>query len=81
MPINVDEIKKLSNKEKLQLVDEILDSVDDAAIKEHLCQEEDEIDNILQERMEAYESGKMKFDSWDNVYRRLLARLKNREQQ
>lgn len=80
MPINVEEIKKLPDSEKLQLVDEILDSIDNTAIKRHLLEEENETDRILKERWEEYQSGKMKFDTWENVYKRLIDKAKKRQQ-
>jgi putative addiction module component (TIGR02574 family) len=79
MPVNVEEIKKLSDKEKLLLVDEILDSVNPSAIDNYLATEEDETDNILKERWEIYQSGKMQFDSWENVYERLKAKIISRQ--
>ncbi len=79
MPVNVEEIKKLTDQEKLLLVDEILDSVDQTAIDSYLTIEENEIDKILNERWNLYQSGKMQFDSWDNVYERLKAKIISRQ--
>ncbi len=69
MPINLDEIKKLPDQEKLRLIDQILESIDEEIIDKHLRQTEG--DNILRERWEKYESGNMQFDSWENVEKRL----------
>jgi putative addiction module component (TIGR02574 family) len=79
MPVNVEEIKKLPDQEKLILVDEILDSIDQSIIDNYLAVEEDETDKILKERWEKYQSGKMKFDSWENAYERLKAKIISRQ--
>ena len=69
MPVNMDDIKKLSDLEKLKLIDELLESIDIDIIDRHLNQNEEE--NILQERFQKYKSGKMQFDSWENAEKRL----------
>jgi len=80
MLLNINDINKLSDAEKLQLVDEILDSIDNSVIKNYISQQEDETDNILKERWEEYQSGRMKFDTWENVYRRLQEKTKSRNE-
>jgi putative addiction module component (TIGR02574 family) len=77
MPINIDEIKKLPDQEKLKLIDELLESIDNSVIDNYLCEAETETDNILRERWEEYKSGKMKFDSWENAYARLREKAKH----
>lgn len=77
MPVNIEEIKKLSDQEKLRLIDELLASIDDSVIDSYLS--EDDEDNILRERWEEYQSGKMKFDSWENVHERLKEKAKQRQ--
>jgi putative addiction module component (TIGR02574 family) len=79
MPVNVEEIKKLPDQEKLILVDEILDSIDQSIIDNYLAVEEDETDKILKERWEKYQSGKMTFDSWENAYERMKAKIISRQ--
>ena len=79
MPVNVDEIKKLPDQEKLLLVDEILDSIDQSIIDNYLAVEEDETDKILKERLELYQSGKLKSDSWENVQERIKSKIKSRQ--
>ena len=69
MPVNLEEIKKLPDQEKLRIIDELLVSIDDSVINEYLTETEE--DNILRERWEEYQSGKMQFDSWENVQKRL----------
>ncbi|TMI72628.1 MAG: hypothetical protein E6H09_09585 [Bacteroidetes bacterium] len=64
MPLNFEEIKKLSDKDKLSLIDDMLDSVDEKAIDNYLAKSED---NILRERREKYKSGKTTFTSWEET--------------
>ncbi len=71
-----DEIKKLSPEEKLILIDELLESIDDGIIDEYLSSTREQ--NILHERIEKYQSGKMQFDSWENVQKRLLEKRQKR---
>jgi len=69
MPVNIDDIKKLPDQEKLRIIDELLVSIDDSVINEYLTESEE--DSILRERLDAYHSGNMQFDSWENVQKRL----------
>jgi putative addiction module component (TIGR02574 family) len=78
MPLNIEEIKKLPDQEKLKLIDELLGSIDDSIIESYLKEEEDEIDNILKERWEKYQSGKMKFSPLEDVIERLRKKSKER---
>jgi putative addiction module component (TIGR02574 family) len=64
MPLNFEEIKKLSDKDKLSLIDDMLDSVDEKAIDNYLAKSED---NILHERWEKYKSGKTTFTSCEET--------------
>jgi putative addiction module component (TIGR02574 family) len=71
MPVNIEEIKKLPPKDKLRLIDDLLESIDDAEIEDYLNEEDDEIDNILKERWEKYQTGKIKFSPLEDVMERL----------
>jgi putative addiction module component (TIGR02574 family) len=66
MPVNVDEIKKLSDREKLQLIDEIWESIEEGWKKNEI-EESPETIQLLEERAEAYISGKEKSLSWEEV--------------
>jgi putative addiction module component (TIGR02574 family) len=78
MPLNIDDIKKLPDREKLQLIDELLESIDDNTINEYLNEEEDLTDNILKERWELYQSGKMKFSPFEEAIARLRKKSEER---
>ena len=78
MSVNIDDIKKLPDQEKLMLIDDLLESIDKETIDEYLNQTDDE--TILQERWAKYKSGDMKFDSWENVEKRLRNNAEQRQQ-
>lgn len=80
MPLNFDDIKQLPDSEKLKLIDALLESIDKAAIEKHLLQTAEE-ENILQEHWERYQSGAMKFDTWENVEKRLRDKAAKRQQE
>ena len=73
MPVNIDDIKKLPNEEKLKIIDELWESIDQGVINEALESEEEQ---ILRERMEEYEKGTMTFRSWDEVKKDIEGKLK-----
>ena len=75
MPVNIEEIKKLPAEEKLKILDELLENIDQDIINEHFESEEDQ---ILRERLAEYEKGEMKSYSWKEVEERIK---KNLEQQ
>jgi putative addiction module component (TIGR02574 family) len=77
MSLSIDDIKKLPDQEKLRIIDELLVSIDDSVINEYLTETEE--DNILRERLEEYQSGKMQFDSWENVQERLREKARLRQ--
>jgi putative addiction module component (TIGR02574 family) len=77
MSLNIDDIKKLPDQEKLKLIDEILESIDEEIIDEHLRETKE--DNILRERWEKYKSGNIQFDSWENVEKRLREKASGRK--
>ncbi len=64
MPLNIDDIKKLPVEERLKILDELLNNIDEDIIKEHLELEED---LVLRERLAEYEKGNMTFHSWEDV--------------
>lgn len=71
MSYNLSEIKKLSSEEKIKIIEEIWDS-----LEEDIAPEEDDLTNkILEERIEEYEKGTMKFESWDVVRKRIEQKL------
>lgn len=78
MPLNVEEIKKLPDHEKLKLIDELLKSIDDETIEVYLKEEDDLADNTLKERWEKYQTGNMKFSPMEEVINRLKGRSKER---
>lgn len=73
MPVNIDDIKKLSNEEKLKIIDELWESIDENIIDEALESEES---LILRERTAAYEKGLMKFRSWEEVKKEIEEKLR-----
>ena len=73
MPVNIDDIKKLPNEEKLKIIDELWESIDQGVINEALESEEEQ---ILRERMEEYEKGTMTFKPWDVVKKEIEEKLK-----
>lgn len=76
MPINVDEIKKLPNEEKLKIIDELWESIEDDWENEEY-EESPEVIQLLEERQAAYERGEMKFTPWEDVLKRLREKLQN----
>jgi putative addiction module component (TIGR02574 family) len=80
MQYNITELLSLPDDEKLSIINALIESID---AKEGKPEWQSEEDFILNERMEEYNSGKMKFDSWENVQKRLkekaLQRLNNND--
>ena len=73
MPVNIDDIKKLPNEEKLKIINELWESIDETIIDEALESEESQ---ILRERMAEYEKGTMTFRSWKEVKNEIEEKLK-----
>lgn len=68
MPVNIDEIRKLSDKDKLDLIDEIWESLEEKWILEKYDGEVlSETDNLLQERLAAYKKGESPSYSWEEA--------------
>lgn len=78
MSVNIDDIKKLSNEEKLRIIDELWESIDQDIINEALESEEEQ---ILRERMEEYEKGTMTFKPWDEVKKEIEEKLKQQRRE
>lgn len=70
MPVNIDEIKKLPDEEKIKLIDELWESIENDWQQEDY-EESHEVIQMLEERQAAYDRGEMKFRSWDEVLKEL----------
>jgi putative addiction module component (TIGR02574 family) len=73
MPYNIDDIKRLTKAERLEIIQELLSGIDSEMSEETFLTDED---LILNERITAYESNTMKFYSWEEVKEKLENRLK-----
>lgn len=73
MSYDISDIKKLSVKERIAIIDAIWES----CIEEDksLANDDDEIIPVLEDRVEKYESEQIKSLSWDDF----IQRLKNRK--
>jgi putative addiction module component (TIGR02574 family) len=78
MPVNIDDIKKLSDEEKLNIIDEIWESIEEGWKKSEIEEESPEVISMLEERVEQYEKGETKSYSWEEVEEMVK---KNLEQQ
>jgi putative addiction module component (TIGR02574 family) len=78
MPVNIDDIKKLPAEEKLRIIDEIWESIEEGWEKDDAGKEPSELVTLLEERLEQYEKGETKSYSWDEVEEMVK---KNLEQQ
>lgn len=76
MPVDIKEIKKLPRKEKLKLIDQLWDSIDDGPPCSYTAEEEKK---ILFERLEDIKTGKAKTDTWENVKKRLIEKSSQRQ--
>jgi putative addiction module component (TIGR02574 family) len=68
MPFDISEIKKLPVEQKLKIIDELWESVNDYEIA-MISQEEE--NKLLEDRIALYESGKIKFSPWKDVKDRI----------
>ena len=73
MPVNIEDIKKLPHEEKLKIIDELWESIDEDIIDEALESEENQ---IIRERIIEYEKGTMTFRSWEEVKKGIEEKLK-----
>lgn len=78
MPVNIDDIKKLPDEEKLKIIDEIWESIEEGWEKSDTEEESPEVISMLEERVEQYEKGDTKSYSWEEVEEMVK---KNLEQQ
>ncbi len=70
--IDISEIKKLPTEEKLRIIDELLDSIDEAETDQYNADEESpEVIALLEERTAKYERGESKGHSWQEVEKEL----------
>jgi putative addiction module component (TIGR02574 family) len=75
MDLNLEEIKKLPVKEKLKIIDEIWESIEEGWENEEAEEESPETIALLAERFEKYQSGETKFYSWEEVQERIKKNL------
>ena len=75
MPVNIDEIKKLPDKEKIKLIDELWESIEDDWQNESY-EESPEVIQMLEERQAAYDRGEMKFRPWEKILKELKDKMK-----
>jgi putative addiction module component (TIGR02574 family) len=80
MPYDISEIKKLSTEEKLQIIDELWETIEsDEANGEETFDEDPEVTALLQERIEKYERGEGVSYSWEDAKRILLSNIDKRQ--
>lgn len=80
MTYDISDIKKLSTKEKLRIIDELWETIDaDEVNTDQTFDEYPEIVAMLQERMEKYERGEGKSLSWEETKRILLNNIDKRQ--
>lgn len=80
MAYDFSEIKKLSTEEKLQIIDELWETIEsDEANVEETFDEDPEVVALLQERLEKYERGEGKSYTWDEAKRILLSNIDKRQ--
>lgn len=79
MPINVDEIKKLPNEEKLKIIDELWESIEDDWEKTSSEENSPEVLSLLEERLEEYEKGEKKSYNWDELEIRVRYNLEQQK--
>lgn len=75
MSVNIDDIKKLPSEERLRIIEEIWDSIDNDIVEKELISEEE---LILKEREDEYKTGKLQTDSRENVMTRLRKEAEDR---
>jgi putative addiction module component (TIGR02574 family) len=73
MPVNIDDIKKLPTPEKLKLIDELWESIEDDWEQYDKEEEESpEVIALLEKRLKEVESGAVKMISWEEARTILL---------
>ncbi len=78
MAYDISEIKKLPTEEKLQIIDELWETIEsDEANGEETFDEDPEVIALLQERIEKYERGEGVFYSAEDSMRIINKRLED----
>lgn len=78
MAYDISEIKKLSTEEKLQIIDELWETIEsDEANGEETLDEDPEVTAMLQERIEKYKRGEGVFYSPEDAIRIINKRLED----
>jgi len=77
MQLSRQDIEKLSRHEKLQLIELLLGSLEDNT--QPIPSSEDEITQLLQERIAKYEKGDMKFEDAKKVLNRLREKIRTKD--
>ena len=76
MAYDISEIKKLSTEEKLQIIDELWETIEsDEANGEQTFDEDPEVNALLQERIEKYERGEGVFYTGEEAKKIINKRL------
>ncbi len=79
MAYDISEIKKLSTEEKLQIIDELWETIEsDEANGEEAFDEDAEVTALLQERIAKYERGEGVSYTWEEAKRILLSNIDKR---
>lgn len=79
MAYDITELKKLSTEEKLQIIDELWQTIEgDGANEEETLYAEPEVAALLQERIEKYESGEGVSYKWEEAKKILLSNIEKR---
>ena len=79
MAYDISELKKLPTGEKLQIIDELWQTIDHGEVNgKDTFDEEPEVVALLQERIERYERGEGVFYSWEEARKTLLDNMDKR---
>ena len=78
MAVDIKEIKKLPRKEKLKLIGQLWDSINDGPPCSYTKEEEEK---LLFERLEDIKTGRAKTDTWENVKKRLMEKSFKRQKE
>ena len=77
MAYDISELKKLPVQERLQIIDELWETIESPESDgEETFDEEPEVAALLQERIEKYERGEESFYTWEEAKSRLILNLK-----
>jgi putative addiction module component (TIGR02574 family) len=81
MPYDMSEIKKLSTEEKLRIIDELWQTIDEGEVngEEAFDEEDPEVVAMLQERIEKYERGEGKSYSWEEAKAIILSNIRQKQ--